>query len=320
MNRTILRATVRFLLIGAGLVFAAVSCVAQDLVEDPVEACAATHLKQTVIVEGYTFKTYRSGDYDANNCLKVIENGKVIFRRTMAGMQGYTLGQPEDKERNVPGISNGTDITGRGRPDMIVSFWSGGAHCCSFLYIFELEPKFRLIQTLNMLETDQPYFAELDEDRHYYLIAEDWTFADWTGRLVSAPRAPIVLKPVDSENGIEFHLALDKMRQSAPEDSELDGDLQTIKKCLEEKCDVDAVDDPLWGDVMRLIYSGRSDLAWAFLDKAGPEVEQSLVFFCSLLKASPYWPDLAPGIQNLPPTCAKAKPDRKRAQLPKSRF
>jgi hypothetical protein len=35
-----------------------------------------------------------------------------------------------------------------------------------------------------------------------------------------------------------------------------------------------------------------------------------LASFCSTLKTSPYWPDLAPTLKNTPPACANATADR----------
>ena len=315
MNRVRLHSGVRVILAGWVLALAAV-CLAQDPVDDPQEACAASHLKQSVVVGRYTFKTYRSGDYDANNCLKVIENGKVIFRRTLDSMQGYTLGQPEDKKWKVPGIPNGTDITGRGRPNMIVQFYIGGAHCCNFHYIFELEPAFKLVQTLDMRDTDNAYFAELDGNHQYYFIAEDWTFAYWPGPFSGSPFHSVVLKFVDDKDGGAYHLALDKMKKPLPTQEEWEKALKDVgrEQHLEDTGWANGLETYLWQEVLDLLYTGHSDLAWKFLDETRSKAKKKEKFdpegFCSVLKASPYWPDLAPSIQNMPPACAKATPDR----------
>ncbi len=110
--------------------------LAQDPVENPSELCSHPNLKHSVLVNGHVFESFQwqGGDW----CLQVVENGRVIFRRTSNNGGMVVLGQPESKEDRVPGIPNGTDITGRGHPDMIVSVFTGGAHCCLMHYVFEL--------------------------------------------------------------------------------------------------------------------------------------------------------------------------------------
>jgi hypothetical protein len=281
------------------------------------------NLKNAVRVDGYIFRNYKSGDSD--NCLQVLHDGKIIFRRTVFSLDnGYTLGQPEDKKWKVPAIPNGTDITGRGHPDMIVSWWTGGAHCCLMHYVFELEPKFKLLATLNARDTWPAYFADLDKNGHYYYIAEDWTFAGWPGSYVSSPAAPIILQFVEDNKGGSYHLAMDKMRQPSPSPAQwkklLDEDQQAI---VEYGLQSTTIASTIWTDVMRLIYSGHSDLAWKYLDESWPNSDTVPDFsrkdkdgwlenFCSTLKTSPYWPDLAPTLKDTPPACANAKPDHQK--------
>jgi hypothetical protein len=78
------------------------------------------------------------------------------------------------------------------------------------------------------------------------------------------------------------------------------------------KSAVDDIGQSLWGVALDLIYTGHSDLAWKFVDASGLRAQQkpfpALSDFCSLLKKSPYWPDLAPTLQNPPLACAVAKP------------
>lgn len=41
------------------------------------------------------------------------------------------------------------ELTGDGRPELSVEWYSGGAHCCSTIQIFQLQPTFREILTFN---------------------------------------------------------------------------------------------------------------------------------------------------------------------------
>lgn len=307
-----------FRLAFVGLIFIApaVLCPAQDPVANPNEICSLANLKDAIRVDGYIFRTYENRGDD--RCFQILRDGKIIFRRTNDNDGWFKIGQPEDKEWKVPAISNGTDITGRGHPDMIVSFTSGGVHCCLSHYVFELEPKFRLLATLDAEDTWPAYFADLDKNGHYYYIAEDWTFDSWWQSFAGSPHHSIILHFVDDHKGGGFHLALDKMLTPAPTSQEWQTAHNDVQKesQLDTKNMFNFLPDALWQKVMDLIYTGHSDLAWKFLDEVGPRAQQQpypdLADFCLTLKTSPYWPDLAPTLKGTPPACANAKTDHQK--------
>jgi hypothetical protein len=277
--------------------------------DDPEAVCLRQNLKHAKRVDGYVFRTFGSDD---GSCLTVIRNRKVIFRRTVAGgPDAYTLGQELSTEWKSPGIPDGTDITGRGHPDMIVGLYSGGAHCCMFHYVFELEPKFMMLAMLDSEDDDLAHFERLGPDRKYYYMTADWTFAYWPGSFASSPSHSVVLRFVDDDKGGRYHLALDKMQRPAPTAVEWRDRLSDVKGAVSDGADPDAVAVTLWGTVLDLIYTGHSDLAWKFSDEADPAAQKDplpdLGSFCSILKSSPYWPDLEGTIKNMPPACANAK-------------
>lgn len=113
-----------------------------------------------------------------------------------------------------------------------------------------------------------------------------------------------------------FHLALDKMQRPAPTTDEWQKGLADVRHelTLEEKNMFNFLPQVLWKEVLDLIYTGHSDLAWKFLNEAGPKAQAGpypdLATFCSKLKTSPYWPDLEPTLRDTPAACANAKPDR----------
>jgi hypothetical protein len=296
------------------LIVPATFCIAQDPVDNPNAVCSLSNLKDATRVDGYIFRTYKSGDDDT--CFQVLREGKILFRRTNDNDGWYKIGQPEDKKWKVPAIANGADITGRGHPNMIVSWWSGGAHCCLTQYVFELEPKFNLLATLNAEDTWPAYFADLDKNGHYYYIAEDWTFAYCFGSFAGSLNHSIVLHYVDDGKVGGFHLAIDKMQAPAPTDNEWQNALGNVRgELLNDRANQsNDLERVVWQEVMDLIYTGHSDLAWKFLDEIGPKVQtgdhMDLASFCSTLKTSPYWSDLAPTLKNTPTACANAQPDK----------
>lgn len=70
----------------------------------------------------------------------------------------------------------------------------------------------------------------------------------------------------------------------------------------------------LWQEILDLLYTGHSDLAWKFLAEVGRKAQQNpypdLADFCSTLKTSPYWSELEPTLKDVPKQCAAAEPSR----------
>jgi hypothetical protein len=283
---------------------------------DPVSAaCSAKYLSQTATAHQFVLKAYASRE-DDRACLEVRNlKGDVAFRQANKSYGQYTLGQTANAEYNAPGVANGTDVTGRGRPDMIVSLYTGGAHCCSIHYVFELEPEFKLLATLNDADDDMAHFMRFANESRYYYSTADWAFAYWPGSFASSPSEPVVLSFAEDASGGGFHLALHKMRRPAPTPAQWKQKLESVQKALEQGqpvAEAEYLGPTLWQYVIDLIYTGHSDLAWKFLDEAGPAAQAkplpNLADFCALLKTSLYWPDLEKTIQNAPPSCASVKP------------
>lgn len=287
---------------------------AQFPADHPEIACSSTFLKDSVTVDRYIFKSYKN-ENTGDACLQIIRDGRQIFKRTMGNDGYYVLGQRGQKDAGIPSIPNGTDLTGRGRPDMVVSFYTGGAHCCLFASVFELEPDFKLLGTIDAAHGDGSHFTIIDN--RYYYSTEDWTFAYWNGSFAGSPAPMVFLAFIDDANNQSgFHLALDNMRRPAPTDEEWQKALRDVRQelSLEKKNMFNFLPQVLWKEILDLIYTGHSDLAWKFLNEIGPEAQKApypdLGAFCSKLKTSPYWRDLEPTLRDTPPACANAKPDK----------
>ena len=163
------------------------------------------------------FTAYKSSD---GACVQATSGGKVVYNHSVDSFETFTLGQPADAQDNIAAIANGTDVTGRGRPDMIVSLFTGGAHCCTIHYVFELEPQFKLLATLNDSDDDLAHFARSGADPRYYYITADWTFGYWPTCFACSPSELVTLQWVDDDKGGGFHLAMDKMQKPAPTPAE----------------------------------------------------------------------------------------------------
>jgi hypothetical protein len=261
MRREISKQTlVRGGILAAVWIAAATGVFAQGPAENPAEACAFKNQTDVATVGQYQFAAHKSSD---GACLQVTSGGKVVYSQSVDSFETYTLGQPDDAQDNIAAIANGTDVTGRGQPDMIVSLFTGGAHCCSIHFVFELQPTFKLLATLNDSNDDMAHFERL-ADGHYYYATADWTFGYWPTCFACSPSALVKLQWTDDAKGGGFHLAMNQMQTPAPTTAEWNSDISAAQKVVTA------------GD------------------------------FCSLLKTSPYWPDLQPTLKDTPATCANA--------------
>jgi hypothetical protein len=294
------------LIVAAVFSFAAPSPAAAQAANSPAKFCTAAQRADSARVGQYLFRTYGSDD---GACLQVSLNGKVLFRRANDGTQQYTLGQPGDPNENIPAIPNGADVTGRGQPDMIVSSFTGGAHCCTEHLVFELEPSFKLLATLDDAHDDLAHFARIGADRRYYYFTADWTFAYWPSCFACSPSAAVILRFVDDAKGGGFHLALDKMQAPAPTPAAWQREIRAARSAASAGR-LNDIGTALWGPVLSLIYDGHCGLAWKLVDEAGAKAQEkplpTLADFCRLLKTGAYWPDLAPTLHDTPPACASA--------------
>jgi hypothetical protein len=287
--------------------------VAQDeaTAENPAKACSSEHKKDEAKVGKFVFKTYLSSD---GACLEVIRLGNTILRSPRDSRCPYSLGQHQDKASKIPAIANGTDLTGSGHPEMVISGYTGGAHCCTEHDIYELEPEFKRLVTIDDMDDEDGHFEDLDHDGHYYHLTTDSTFVYWKADYAESTATRVILQFVNDNKGGAFHLALKKMHEPVPTPEEWKETTKIAREAF-------GADNPFsggigswfWGNMLSLIYAGHSDLAWKLSDETWPPEkpgkDKFLADFCSQLKTSPYWPDLEPTVQGAPPACANAEPE-----------
>ena len=281
--------------------------------KNSADVCTTANFTNSVAVDGVAFETL-SNPEQAEGCIRVWANGKIVFQRKIVYASTFTFGQRATDDGSIAAIRNGTNLTGRDAPDMLISAWSGGTHCCRTDFVFETRPV-KLLGVIDARDAYESHFAKLDNGRYYYLSA-DYVFAHWYGPFAGSPVEPVILEYRNDKNGGDFHLALEKMRQPAPTQQEWDKALAKVNNDLALKRANMANDmrTDLWSEVLHLIYTGDSDLAWKFLRDTGEEArtppDPDLSDFCSTLKASDYWNDLAPSI-DMPTACKKVRPDRR---------
>jgi hypothetical protein len=260
--------------------------------------------KRTGTTEGtfhdYTIRVYRSPDAEA--CLQIAQRGTVVF--TLEN-HDFRIGGNMSGDSQIP---LGTDITGTGQPDVVVIAWSGGAHCCATLYLLELGEQFREIQKIELDNSDLPNFSR-SRDGRYELTTSDWAFQYWKTSFAESPAPTVVLKFRDGQ----FRIAFDAMRKPAPTVKQFAAMVQTVKSDpdwsaanLPGNCGMNCgVPVALWKEMLTLLYTGHSDLAWQLFDQSWPTAQKGksgfAAAFCKQLATSHYWSDLQADLGPCPP-------------------
>ena len=231
----------------------------------------------------YTIKTYelREESFLTEGSFEIIKNGIQVY----AG-SGYRF------EIEEPGDSAwviGDDITGDGQPNLIVSEWTGGAHCCSLVHIFEIGSNFRHIQTIDAKHGPSPrFFKNLDDRPDLEFLMFDWTFAYWKACFARSPAPTIILK----YNGKQYEIACDLMRELSLSPRDLN-QLSTEIKLLWLGWTEYHPPSILWTEMLNLIYTGNMFQAWDLIDLSWPEgiggKEQFIEEFKLQLQESPFW-------------------------------
>jgi hypothetical protein len=233
----------------------------------------------------YTVITYYD-DQTGEGRIEILKAGKRVYQQSPGGRFEIGTRLVEDDVANTL-TKMGKDIAGDGTPDLVISEWTGGAHCCSNFYVFEIGAGFRLLAKIEAGHGDGSHFADLDGDHNLEFVAADWTFAYWHTSFAESPTPEIILRFTAGK----YRLAEDQMRKPAPSEAEMRETIQWVQS--NESWEKHNPPPILWGEMLNLIYTGHSDIAWRFLDQAWPAKEPGKTEFLSDFRAqlakSPYW-------------------------------
>jgi hypothetical protein len=239
--------------------------------------------------EEYSVRTYRWPN--AFGCFEILRGGKRVFR--MIGFDFQIGGTPElplvDKSELLTPI--GTDVTGAGKPNLVVGEWTGGMHCCFIFYVFDLGGKGpTLIGKIDAEDSGLASFQDAGHDGRIEFAGSDWNFENWHASSAESPAPDILLRFRDGK----FRLALDMMQKSPPPLDQLSAGAVKVK----DEFDGANPNPPpdLWDEMLKLIYSGNAKLAWKFLELAWPAERPGRnrfrKEFRKQLTKSMYWEDL----------------------------
>jgi len=231
----------------------------------------------------YTFRLYSEKDSDYVGGYEILLNNQVVYSK-------YST----DARIESSGVID--NMMGEGTKNVIISSYSGGAHCCHDSLILSInEDKIDEIDYLNGAHA--PFeFTDLNGDGVYEAIGYDWTFAYWLTSFLQSPAQEVIL---EYKNG-KYTISEELMKKPPPSDEEFEA--------LRSKVDINGDENGinLWGTMINLIYTGHSDIAWKFINEVWTkgEILQSISYdeeyskeefikgFIVKLKSSRYWPEI----------------------------
>ena len=209
-------------------------------------------------------------------------------------MSGWSLSLGGEARKTKRIIGLGDDITGEGVPDLIIQEYSGGAHCCSTQYWFELNEETGVLPLgkLEGLHCDF-VFDDIDRDGCWEAIGWDWMFAYWNTCFAGSPAPEVVMRYYMGR----FVVATDLMRKPPPGEGDLAEKIRRVRLAPEDgdwESSIPPVD--YWTVLLDLLYTGNVETAEYFAEAAWASDTLSrrkfLGGFYQQLTESPYWPEL----------------------------
>lgn len=162
-------------------------------------------------------------------------------------------------------------------PNMIVRGRSGGANCCSTLYVISFSPSLHK-QEIDALNAD-PINIHAVPSGGPTLDFLDYSFASWHSSFVYSPAPQISLNWDAIQR--RYVLNVDGMRKPAPSNADLEEDANALVK---EEVDTERPWPPtlLWADLLKYIYSGNSASARTLMNTAWQPTwgDKQLFFTC----------------------------------------
>lgn len=261
----------------------------------------ATTLGSRTTVLGYSIWIY-SDPACGGSYFNLTHAGRILFTSRPLCDQTLRVGAlyPDDPDETA--LQPGSDLTGNGHPDLVVTGFSGGANCCLSYYIFQIGDEFRRIGVIREFDDDHatPHFVRLEPNRGTQIVIHDWTFAGWHANWGDSP-APLVI--LEYRKG-RFRPSPSLMDEPAPAPERLQNQANRFRlDAMAENFDnpdphwpAAKIPPELWGTMLNLIYTGHAALAWKFADLAWPpRVRNKALFldeFREQLRRSPYYRDL----------------------------
>jgi len=245
----------------------------------------------------YTVRTERALNGDGT--LEILKSGQTIYTQHGGKFQIGDRGvMCNDSEFEL--ISG--DLTGNGKANLVIYEWSGGAHCCYTMFLFEFDEDVKKIAEIDG-EDSVPEFTDIDGDFVPELSFHDMTYAYWPESFAYSPTPLVILRWLNDS----YVIAPDLMSSPAPSMQELEKKAAKIRTSelwtSGPEYNRAIILKELFGNALDLIYAGHEDLGWKFIEMAWtdkfPIDNELLEELRGKMASSPYWMELKEKYSNL---------------------
>lgn len=223
----------------------------------------------------------------------VYKGHKKIYQEGEFGDHYYFGNHFEGAELNDHDVYSGKDINGNKIPDLVLTNWTGGAHCCNFLSIFEMGKTFRKIVTVSggsygfkLVDLDKDKIPEIE----FWDNPIDYVFASFA----HSAQGKTVLKFVNNQ----YRVAVPLMLTPVPNKKER----YKIEKEISDEFKKNNFPHPPYIFLMYMMdlsYSGHFKLALEIAEKTWPSkfpgFKEFKKKFPECLNDSPYWKEFTRG-------------------------
>lgn len=196
-------------------------------------------------------------------------DGERVYEKTS---RVGSLGLPMWTSGTEEYIGNTIDLDADGTEELVVASWSGGAHCCWTVAIFELGASPHLLEEIDA-QNGMGIQKESDvtgvptskgEQARYLLDLPDQSFCYWNAPYVSSPKPSVYTRL----EGGRFVVALDVMLARPIDWPAYEKEADLLRKNMMPKGA--ALEPRMWGGMLELLYRGRDDLAQRFFGLCWP--------------------------------------------------
>lgn len=195
--------------------------------------------------------------------LQIFQQGQLVFET-----ENHSIFDPEQQEEasdSAPLPPPLTDLTGEHLPCLVVDSYSGGAHCCSQLDIFQLGPEFKHLGSIDTAHSGAK-FVDLDGDGIPEVQLNDWSYAYVFTSFGGSPAPEKILRYQDGQ----YVSTPELLFTDPPTEQEFKEMVSVIKAAYAAPPDGsdDLMPPNIWGGsailwerMLELTYKGHLDLA-----------------------------------------------------------
>jgi hypothetical protein len=292
-EQDLLRTRRRFGLAAASLVLL-VPLLAYFVIRDGRRAWYALPPKwtttQTVKVDGVVAHAMKRRNPDEREGRATVTGGGPTIAVTDHHVE---LGLPRwdpSTGTQLPTIGAGDDFNSDGILEVLLTQYSGGAHCCYTVTVVEMSQPARIVA---VIDAGNGMTAEKQPSGDILLNIPDQSFDYWRAPHAGSPFPDVWYRLKDHR----LEVAIDKMLAAEPPLDDVTFAPRAAYIRTITTTDPKALNADLWSPMLDYLYSGREAECWRFFDACWPDdapgKAEFKADFLGVLEASPRWRDFA---------------------------